>query len=267
MRKLRDVSMDRALFEMEYIKWIRSVAGKVGSRMTCLSKPERDRLLGEYRRLEDPLEVFRELSSIDRVKGLQCGDTEKHIFLETDTINFFPSLGERSNALDFSISMSRRMYYRGLWFSMISLNKSYAERATEKMLLFTLEHELEVARIFEDITRESGSEVRTYDSERIGKLNITPEDLREDERLFLELIETQPLLPRPYSEMALLLYLEENFSLLRHFGTPSITADEEAFGAGLYEEFIGWKGFTQNSYRIFVSEIRSKIRDAYAGYA
>ncbi len=260
--------MDKAMFEMEYIKWIRNVAGQIGSRATRLSKAEQDRLLNEYKRLEEPLEVFREFSDIKRIKGIAVADIEKHIFLETDTINFFPSFEDRSaKALDFAVSMSRRLYYRGLWFSMISLNRSYVERASEKMLLFTLEHELEVARIFEEVTQNWGDVTQEYDSERIGKLNITPEDLRADEKILIELTDTQPMLPRPYAEMAMLVYLEENFSMLRPFGSASRSADEEAFGAGLYEEFAGWRAFTQNSYKIFVAELRGKIRDAYAGYA
>ena len=80
------------------------------------------------------------------------------------------------------------------------------------------------------------------------------------------LSESQPVIPKPYAETALLAYLEENFPDLARFGARSSDQEEDAFGAELYDEFEGWSEFSIMSFRLFVREAVEGLREAYRGY-
>jgi hypothetical protein len=98
------------------------------------------------------------------------------------------------------------------------------------------------------------------------KLTITPEELIEDERLMHQLSLSSPLLPKPYAEMALLHYLEANFSRLESFGQKSASPEEEALGEELVVEFSSWSEFSTKTYELFVREIADHLREANQGY-
>ena len=98
------------------------------------------------------------------------------------------------------------------------------------------------------------------------KSRISLEDLLDEERLMLELSESQPAIPKPYAETALLVHLEENFSDLEEYGTGSCDPGEDAFGAELYDEFYGWSEFSIRSYRLFLREAVEGVREAHRGY-
>ncbi len=98
------------------------------------------------------------------------------------------------------------------------------------------------------------------------RLKITKEELIEDEKLMNRLSKTQPLLPKPYAEKAMLLYLEADLPKLQPFGQKSQSPEEESFGEELYEEFQSWSRFSQETYELFVREIQCNLRDANRGY-
>lgn len=262
---------ENSRFEAEYSAWLRDVAGGIAQRLLRAPHLRREELIRSYRDLTDTGSVFRPCSQSDKIARLMNGRTDSCVILETDAVNIFPSLSARSpGVLDFTIALSRRLYCQKLWFSVISINSTYLEASSDKMLAFTLEHELEMIRIYEEISadiKKSDSVVSQGLRSHEGTLGITPDDLREDERLVLSIADTKPLLPKPYSELAMIGYLERNISTVRERGIPSKNAEEEAFGSDLYEEFSGWSSFTRKSYQIYVSEIKARMRDAFRGYA
>jgi len=67
--------------------------------------------------------------------------------------------------------------------------------------------------------------------------------------------------------MAILSYLEENFDQLKDLGVKSRNEDEDAFGSGLYREFLGWSDFSRRTYHRFVMEIDHEVNEAHRGYA
>ncbi|OYV08090.1 MAG: hypothetical protein CG443_706, partial [Methanosaeta sp. ASP1-1] len=85
--------------------------------------------------------------------------------------------------------------------------------------------------------------------------------------LMQELALSCPLLPKPYAEMALLCYLEDNLPRLEGYGQSSSSHEEAAFGKELAAEFSGWKAFTIETYDLFLREMAAHIRDANRGYA
>lgn len=76
---------------------------------------------------------------------------------------------------------------------------------------------------------------------------------------------TQQLLPKPYAERAMLLYLVANLPQLRSLGVKSSSTNEESFGEELYQEFLGWSEFSQRTYELFVRELLSNLRDTKPG--
>jgi hypothetical protein len=98
------------------------------------------------------------------------------------------------------------------------------------------------------------------------RLSITQDELIEDETLMHQLSSTEPLIPKPYAEMAMLLWLEENCSRLKSYGLPSKSPEKEAFGEELLKEFRSWSGISQKTYELFVREIYANLRDANRGY-
>jgi hypothetical protein len=262
-------SRRRKDFEEEYCSWIRFVASDVARRLAA-DPSVQDRLLTRYKAFEDPAVVFRPLLDTGRLRRL-VGDTE-YIFLETDSVSVFPSLYS-SDLLDFAVAMNRRYYYQGQWFKIISLNSEYVALSSDKMLAFALEHEFEMGRLFE------AAEPRRFTPEEKGvitetafrsagrKLAITPEDLREDEQLMLRLSQTEALIPKPYAETAMLLWLEQNHHRLERFAVGSRSTEEEEMGIQLYEEFSSWIEFSHQTYLLFVREIQQRLRDDASGYA
>ncbi|NYT01499.1 MAG: hypothetical protein GKC10_01910 [Methanosarcinales archaeon] len=262
-------------FESEYKGWLRGVAGDVASRMFRLPGDRREGLLEAYRKLEDPGKLFFTSPHLQRITELVGEQASNFIMVETEGITIFPSIySSAPNTLDFALAMSRRFYLDGLWYPIIALNSAYVEQSTDKMLAFALEHEFQMSRIYEDISLEfrapSPGEKKLIadaaENTTIGKLNIIPDELRQDEALMLRLTEIMPLIPKPYSEMALLCYLEDNVTQLCSRGIKSRSEDEEAFGRELFEEFNGWRDVTRSSYLLYVSEVHHRLRDSFRGY-
>ncbi|MDD1751440.1 MAG: hypothetical protein LUO89_16370, partial [Methanothrix sp.] len=172
------------------------------------------------------------------------------------------------------VAMNRRFFSQGLWFPIISLNSEYIRQSSDRVLAFALEHEFEMNRIYQELSLSfrslQGEEKRGVadSAQKISaeRLQITPQELREDELLMLRLSCSQPLLPKSYAERAMQLYLEDNLPQLQAYGVPSRDQEEESFGEELYSEFCGWSLFSTKTYEIFVREIHCNLRESNLGY-
>ncbi|MGB3945148.1 MAG: hypothetical protein WBK88_10185 [Methanothrix sp.] len=236
---------------------------------------DRDRILHRCREMEDPLEVFRPLSNPDRIADLAGKQADGYILMETDAVTFFPSMGSGTpGALDYAVAMNRRYFIRGLWFSIISLNCEYLKRAPDGIIAYALEHEFEMGRLYQEAFGEMrklspGEKLQISQAAHqtsIDKTRVSLADLIDEEMLMLQLSGSQPPIPKPYAETALLAYLEDNISKLEVFGSKSRDEGEDAFGAELYAEFEGWSLFSRESYRLFVREVDQGVRESYRGY-
>ncbi len=228
-----------------------------------------------YEDFKDPITVFRRLSQPERVNRLAGEKISSFVVIETDAITFFPTVySQIPGVLDFAVATNRRLFCQGLWFPVISLNSEYIRQSSDRILRFALEHEFEMNRIYQEISLNlkalsQGEKREVMDSAKEisrDRLKITAEELIEDEKLMIHLSKTQPLLPKPYAEKAMLLYLETNMPKLYSFGLKSRSPEEESFGEELYEEFQGWSRFSQDTYEFYVREIQCNLRDANLGY-
>ncbi|MDD1739513.1 MAG: hypothetical protein LUQ30_01495 [Methanothrix sp.] len=244
---------DRVRFEKDYREWIQLMSLDAACRLSALPDPEQKRLLASYQVLRDPRRVFRDISCMERIRSLAGERITSFILMETAAVTFFPSV---------AIGLPGALDY-------------YIRRSSDRILAFALEHELEMSRIYQDMV--SPGRIVTPDQKRDimlsaqeaseKKLTITPDELREDDRLMQELALSCPLLPKPYAEMALLCYLEDNLPRLEGYGQSSSSPEEAALGKELAAEFSGWKAFTIETYDLFLREMAAHIRDANRGYA
>lgn len=267
---------DRKRFEEDYLGWLLSVAKDAARSLAALPVAERELTARKYKQLLDPRAVFHKPSDPKRFERLAGDKISRYIVVETDAITFFPSIySSVPGALDFSVAMNRRFYYQDLWFPIIALNSDYIRKSSDRILGFTLEHEFEMSEIYQQISSNlrslSGDEKREIASNAqktsADRLQITQGELIEDEKLMIQLSKSMPLIPKPYAEMALMLFLEDNLSDLRLFGVPSESDEERTFGAELYDEFQGWANFSRKTYASFVSELLADLKEAHRGYA
>jgi hypothetical protein len=251
------------------------VAKDVAGHLTESGPKECERILQTYREMEDPKRVFRPLSDPDRITKMGGEEAKGYILMETDAVTFFPSIDSSNpGALDFAVAMNRRYYYRGRWFSIISFNSEYLRQVSDRILAYALEHEFEMGRLYQQAFREMrklspGEKLeisRLAHQTSVKKSRISLEDLLDEEKLMASLSESQPVIPKPYAETALLAHLEDNIPRLEKFGRESEDDEEDAFGAELYDEFEGWSLFSIKSYRLFVREAVMGVREAYRGY-
>lgn len=265
---------DRESFERDYRDWLMLMSRDAAHRLSSMPPDRRNAVLSKYSVLKDPKEVFHDIRDPDRLVRLVGERISSYIVIETDAVVFFPSVYSLA-ALDFAVAMNRRFFYRGLWFPIISLNSGYIRQSSDRVLSFALEHEFEMSRIYQDIslnlralsTDEKRDIMESAEKSSTQRLSITQDELIEDEKLMHQLSSTEPLIPKPYAEMAMLLWLEENYSKAKSYGLPSKNLEEEAFGEELLKEFQGWSAISQKTYELFVREISANLRDANIGYS
>ncbi|MCJ7444349.1 MAG: hypothetical protein MUO26_07465 [Methanotrichaceae archaeon] len=266
---------DQEKFEQEYRNWIQLMAIDVARRVAVMSQTKRRSILKDYCDFRDPRLVFRKVSGADRIMRLAGESISKYILIETKAIPFFHSIySALPGVLDFAVAMNRFFYFRRRWFPIIALNSEYIRQSEDRILSFTLNHELEMSRIFREIFSNlkslSSEEKRDIASaaQKISadKLKITQKDLFEDEKLMDKLSFSQPLIPKPYAERSMLIYLEDNIAELEQYGISSRNPEEETFGEELYNKFQRWSGFSQNAYNLFVREILAYLGDCNKGY-
>lgn len=267
---------DRQKFEGDYLRWLLYVAKDASRSLADMPRVKRELAIERYKKLQDPRMVFHKPSDTKRLERLAGDKISKYILVETEAITFFPSIYTSvPGALDFSVAMNRRFFYQELWFPIIALNSEYIKQSSDRILGFTLEHEFEMSRIYKQISANlralSANEKRDVASSALQQASdrrqITQDEMREDEQLMVHLSKSQPLIPKPYAETALMIFLEDNFSVLRSFGIPSESDDEQSFGALLYEEFLGWADFSRKTYALFVKELMANLIESNRGYA
>ncbi|MDD1742400.1 MAG: hypothetical protein LUQ47_03605 [Methanotrichaceae archaeon] len=267
---------NREKFEQEYREWILLMARNAADRMATMSQARRISIMKSYRDFRDPRLVFDKIVDVERIMRLASDRISKYIIIETKAVPFYHSIYSIvPGTLDFAVAMNRRLFIRRLWLPVIALNSEYIRQSDDRILTFTLEHELEMSRIFHEISSNlrniSRDEKREITEKAMGtsidKLKISQEDLFEDEKLMNKLSFSQPLIPKPYAEMAMLIFLENNIAELEHYGSPSRNSEEETFGENLYKEFQEWSDFTQSTYDLFVREIIAHLIDEYRGYS
>jgi hypothetical protein len=83
----------------------------------------------------------------------------------------------------------------------------------------------------------------------------------------MRLSKTVALIPKPYAEMAIMVFLEENFPEVCFQGVASGNDEERTFGEELYKEFIGWADFSKKTYAAFVRDLLKGLDEANLGYA
>jgi len=264
----------REEFKGEFLGWIRSVAADVASRLLSIDDVTKEDIVLGYRDLMDPGRVFREVDDPERIVRL-AGDAPRIIFVETDSVSIFPSISiSGPHILDFALAMNRRFYCNRLWFDIISLNSEYIRRSSDRMLAFIIEHELEMIRLYEErfpyLRRPRPKEkqlIAQLALERSAKkLGLTAIELGDDERLMIEISDSQPLIPKPYGETALLQFLETNIERLKYEGSLSRSAEDEAMGLRLYDEFAGWRDLSIDAYALLVREIECRLKESNLGY-
>lgn len=264
---------NREMFEQDYKDWLLLMARDASHRLAAMPPGRRTRVIDSYNRLKDPHSVFRHPSDMKRIERLAGEKIADFIIVETDAITFFPSIYS-SDALDFAVAMNRRFFYNGLWFPIIALNSEYMYQSSDKVLSFAIDHELEMSRIYMEISLnlrslssdEKRSVVDSAQNISTERLKITQEELIEDEKLMHNLSSSEPLIPKPYAESALLIHLEDNYDAMKEYGQESRNSEEDSFGSGLLKEFRGWSQFSRRTYELFVSEVLSNLRDANKGY-
>jgi hypothetical protein len=265
--------VDRERFEQDYKDWLMLMSRDAAHRLSAMPPTMRATVLNGYNRLKNPHSVFQRPSDMDRILRLAGVRISGFVVTVTEAVTFFPSIFSMG-ALDYAVAMNRRFFYDGLWFPIIALNSEYVMRSSDRRLAFALEHELEMSRIYMEISMnlralspdEKRNVVDSAKNLSIERQKITQEELIEDERLMHELSLSSSLIPKPYAESAMLIYLEDHLDEIGHLGQKSSNADEEAFGAGLLEEFRGWSDFSQRTYELFVRETIANLRDANKGY-
>lgn len=264
---------DREKFEQDYKDWLLLMARDAAHRLAAMPLAKRLAAIDGYNRLKNPHSVFRYPTEAGRIARLAGERIASFIVVETDAITFFPSIYS-SGALDFAVAMNRRFFYDGHWFPIIAFSSEYINQSSDRVLAFALDHEFEMSRIYLEIsmnlrflsTDEKRNVVESAQNISTERLKITQEELIEDERLMQNLSSNMPLIPKPYAESAMLVYLEDNYDSIKQYGQKSRSQEEDIFGAGLLEEFHGWSDFSQITFELFVREILSNLRDANKGY-
>jgi hypothetical protein len=265
----------RRKFEDDYKNWIVALAREASRRLGLLRPSERDRVARLYRDYRDPRVVLRPLSDTERFRRLVGDRASSYVLAESDAITFAPSMYSSSpGVLDFAVAMNRRFYYQGMWFPIIAFNSSYVSSVDDRLLQFTLEHEFEMSRVYQEISLNlralsEGEKKEVVDSaQKVSqeRLSITPEDVVEDEKAMIKASFASPMIPKPYAEAAMLLFLKDHYPGLKGIGVHSKSPQEEAFGKELYGDYEGWADFSIKAYRLFVQEVLSGLRDADIGY-
>ncbi|VVB71745.1 Uncharacterised protein [uncultured archaeon] len=258
---------ERESFEQDYRDWIRLMSRDAAYRLAALPSQRQKDVLKAYEEFKNPLSVFRAPSDPERLRALAPDAGSKSILLEMDCITFFPSFDSFVPGIqDYAVVTNRRIFSRKLWFPIISLNSQYIQKSSDRVLAYALEHEYELARIYQELCCHIDAEILGDKRPSAKKPTITAEELADDELLMTRLSRNQPLLPQPYVERAMHLYLDANFTGLQHYGQQSVSPEEEAQGEEQNSEFRSWEVFSQKTYEIFVREIRSNLLEANRGY-
>lgn len=260
-------------FEEDYTLWIKSAAKDIAFALSQL-KPD------EIKKIITMNELYlKEPESVYGKEGLEVVRKlvpENILLLSTHAVVFSQSIFvHMPGVFDYAVALSRR-YYLDAWYSIITLNRTYLKEASETMLRYTLEHELLQKEIYEENLK---NEVRKFTPEEkrkisdealskaIEKSGITSDELVRENKLMLKISSISPLIPKPFAEVALYWYIEKNLEELKTYGEASKTEKEDNIGKKLNSDFKGWLGFSTNTYKIFLTDVKKELNYVDYGYA
>ena len=260
-------------FEKEYTLWIQSAAKDIAFTLNQLKSQELKKIIVQSEQYQKEPESVYGTDELETVKDLVPSGI---LLLSTDAIVFSQSIFvPMPSVFDYAVALNRR-YYLGKWYPIITLNKKYLREASEAMLKYTLEHELLQKEIYEENMR-SGIRKFTPDEKRnisnetmnkaIEKSGITNSELGMEKEIMLKISSVSPLIPKPFAETALYLFVEKNIEVLKDYGMDSMTDKEDKIGKKLNADFKGWIDFSMNTYKIFLSDIKKELNYMDYGYA
>lgn len=264
----------RERFEEEYALWIRSAAKDIAFTYNQLNPGESKKIIEQSEKyLKEPESVYGR-EGLDAIKRLV---PDNILLLSTDAVVFSQSIFVRMPSIfDYAVALNRR-YYLGSWYSIITFNRTYLQEASEIMLRYTLEHELLQKEIFEENLEKEGAKRFTPEEKKkisnetlkkaIEKSGITKDDLIKENKLMLRISYNSPLIPKPFAETALYMYVEKNLDDIRTYAEASKSAKEDELGKKLNSDFKGWIDFSMNAYDIFLSDVKKELNYADYGYA
>src|SRR5659263_270629 len=161
-------------FEDEYSIWIISAAKDIAFSLNRLRTKDIKKIIARNEQyLEKPEWVFGS-KGIDAVRKLT---RENILFLSTDAIVFSQSIfAPFPGVFDYAVALNRRYYIQGSWYSIITMNSTYLEEASETILKYALFHELLQKEIYEDnmrngIRKFSPEEKRKISNETLERLS------------------------------------------------------------------------------------------------
>ena len=263
--------MTKDKFKEEYTRWIRSAAKDIAFGLNQLKQDEVKRIISlNEQYLKEPESVY----GIDGLEAVKKLVPENILLLSTDAVVFSQSIfSPLPSVFDYAVALSRR-YYLGMWYSILTFNKTYLKEATEIMIRYTVEHELLQKEVYEENLRTKPRKFTPEEKRKISidtlkqaieKTGITQEELERENQIMLKISSVSPLIPKPFAETALYWYLEKNIENLRHLGEVSRTEKEEELGKKLNSDFKEWMDFSMYTYRIFLSDIKKELD--YMGYS
>ena len=266
--------LSKKKFEEEYSKWITFAAKDIAFSLNRLKANDMKNILTRNEQyLEKPESVFGS-SGLETIKKLS---TQNILFLSTDAIVFSQSIfAPFPGVFDYAIALNRRYYIEGSWYSIITLNSTYLEEASQTILKYALFHELLQKEIYEEnmrngIRKFSPEEKRKISNETLDKAiensGITPEELMKEKDLMLHISSNSPLIPKPFAETALYHYVEKNLDELKDYREQSITDKEDTIGKKLNSDFKDWLDFSTETYSKFLKEVKNELNFMDYGYA
>ncbi|HEX7575545.1 MAG TPA: hypothetical protein VF360_04140 [Candidatus Methanoperedens sp.] len=266
--------LSKKKFEEEYSQWLSFAAKDIVFSLNRLKSGDLKRIIRRNEQyLEKPESVFGS-SGLDTIKKLS---TQNILFLSTDAIVFSQSIfAPFPGVFDYAVALNRRYYIEGSWYSIITLNSTYLEEASQTILKYALFHELLQKEIYEEnmrngIRKFSPEEKRKISNETLDKAiessGITPEELMNEKDLMLNISSNSPLIPKPFAETALYHYVEKSLDELKDYREQSRTEKEETIGKKLNSDFKDWLDFSTETYRKFLKEVKNELNFMEYGYA
>ncbi|MFA4956206.1 MAG: hypothetical protein WC556_04445 [Candidatus Methanoperedens sp.] len=266
--------LSKKKFEEEYSQWISFAAKDIAFSMNRLKAGNLKKIIKfNEQYLEKPESVFG-TCGLETIKKLT---TQNILFLSTDAIVFSQSIfAPFPGVFDYAVALNRRYYIEGSWYSIITLNSTYLEEASETILKYALFHELLQKEIYEEnmrngIRKFSPEEKRKISNETLEKAiessGISPEELMKEKDLMLHISSNSPLIPKPFAETALYHYVEKNLDDLKDYREQSRTEKEDTIGKKLNSDFKDWLDFSTETYRKFIKEVEKELNYMDYGYA
>ncbi len=260
-------------FEEQYTLWIKSAAKDIAF---ALGQLEPEVMRGIIARNDQYLKEPESVYGTEGLETIKSFAPRNILLLSTNAVVFSQSIFvPMSSVFDYAVALNRR-YYLDSWYSIITINSAYLKEASETMLRYSLEHELLQKEIYEENLRGESRKFTPEEKRRISdetlnraieKTGITKDELARERQLMLEISHTSPLIPKPFAETALYRYVEKNIEGLKDYRETSKTGKEDEIGKKLNSDFKEWIGFSMNTYRIFLADVKNELNYMDYGYA